>query len=349
VGENNAQFDMNTQQKRAFIQALEQCHTMRDRAARDAVVLDLPFGQAIIRHHSDRLDLSSIVDAGLRYPNGLNELLESIGFYEGNSLPLHYVIKIWEDIQKQNEPIKTTPPPTFDPRPIQFDWVTIPAGEFIMGSNDGGDDEKPQHKVYLPEYQISRTPITNEQWAVFLKTTGYKDWYLEYKPLTPKGQEKHPVVYIEADNCLAFCEWSKTRLPTEAEWEKAARGTDGRKWPWGNQEPTISLANFNDNVGGTTPVGMYPQGASPYGCLDMAGNVEEWCNSEFRAYPYKSGDGRENGQVCEVTRGGSFVNYANSIRTTSRFHFDRYEDYVIDSFIRMLGYHGFRVVSVPIS
>ena len=193
---------------------------------------------------------------------------------------------------------------------IAFDWVTIPAGEFTMGSNDN-DREKPIHKVYLAEYQIARVPVTNEQWGMFLQDSGY-NWAKRnelWKNGLPRGKEKHPVVWVNWHDSMAFCKWAGVRLPTEAEWEKAARGTDGRKWPWGNNEPTVSLCNFNKNVGDTTPVGNYPSGKSPNGCLDMAGNVWEWCSTAYQAYPYKAGDGREDVTITnnsKVFRGGSW-------------------------------------------
>src|SRR5690606_17447059 len=128
----------------------------------------------------------------------------------------------------------------------------------------------------------------------------------------------HPVVNVTWHDALAFCQWAGVRLPTEAEWEKAARGTDGRIWPWGGNEPTDKLCNFNMNVGDTTPVGAYPAGASPYGCLDMAGNVWEWtislwgkdANKPDYGYPYDPNDGREAPDapdaVRRTLRGGSW-------------------------------------------
>jgi len=206
---------------------------------------------------------------------------------------------------------------------ITFDWVTIPTGKFIMGH---GNNDTPIHEVYLPEYQITRTPITNEQWAAFLKNTGYQ--WASHNELwgngLPRGKEKHPVVYVTWHDVMAFCQWAGVRLPTEAEWEKAARGTDGRYYPWGNQEENKDLANYGNNVKDTTPVGKYPKGASPYGCLDMAGNVWEWCSSMYKPYPYKADDGRENLTLDSerVLRGGSYFNIGWDIRPTSRFNDD---------------------------
>ena len=207
--------------------------------------------------------------------------------------------------------------------PIAIDWVTIPAGEFLMGSDkakdsDAYDDELPQHRVYLPEYRISRTPVTNSQYLRFVEATGQptpKHWN---DGKIPNSKEDHPVVNVSWHDAQAFCKWVGARLPTEAEWEKAARGVDGRIWPWGNGSPTVSHGNFDGNIGDTTPVQRYPAGASPYGVLDMAGNVWEWTQSLWGkdgskpeyGYPYRSGDGRENLQAADdvrrVLRGGSF-------------------------------------------
>ncbi|MDM8528082.1 SUMF1/EgtB/PvdO family nonheme iron enzyme [Anaerolineales bacterium HSG24] len=224
---------------------------------------------------------------------------------------------------------------------IQFDWITISAGSFWMGADDL-DGAKPMHEVYLPEYQIARTPVTNAQWAQFLQDSDY-DWEgigrsdqfgWHGQKTAPRGREQHPVVWVTWHDALAFCDWANQaipsaqrrgtiQLPSEAEWEKAARGMDKRIYPWGNQEPTVSLLNFNENVRDTTPVGQYPQGASYYGLLDMAGNVWEWTRSEYRDYPYKSGDGREDvtrTDVRRVLRGGAFRSNTVALRAAYRYY-----------------------------
>ena len=195
---------------------------------------------------------------------------------------------------------------------LSIQLVRVPAGEFIMGSNDNlWDDWKPQHRVTLPEYWIGKTPVTVAQFAAFVRATGYS---ADTRALR-SGKDNHPVNYVSWFDAQAFCKWASemlkrtVRLPSEAEWEKAARGTDGRTYPWGKAAPDKSRANYNNNVGDTTPVGQYsPQGDSPYGCVDMAGNVWQWTNSLYKPYPYNANDGRENSSDTggRVVRGGSF-------------------------------------------
>jgi len=197
--------------------------------------------------------------------------------------------------------------------PIEFNWVTIPAGEFLMGSDKQRDDEAPhdelpQHTVYLPEFRISRMPVTNGQYKMFVDATGHRapeHWAEGMK-------HDHPVVYVTWDDAQDFCQWAGVRLPTEAEWEKAARGTDGRIYPWGDNPPHDTLCNFGYTKNGTTPVGSYLKGASPYGVLDMAGNVWEWTNSLYWGYPYNASDGREASQIrtARSLRGGYGVRCA---------------------------------------
>lgn len=154
------------------------------------------------------------------------------------------------------------------------EWCYVPPGKFLCG-----DDEE---TVYLDAYYISRTPVTNAQYAKFVQATGHRAPEHWDGDTPPDEILDHPVTYVSWCDAQAYCEWAGVRLPTEEEWEKAARGTDGQKYPWGNEEPTSGLCNFNMNVGGTTPVGKYsPQGDSPYGCVDMAGNVWEWTESEY--------------------------------------------------------------------
>jgi serine/threonine-protein kinase len=231
--------------------------------------------------------------------------------------------------------------------PISFDWVEIPAGSFLMGSDrkkDGRayDNELPQHTVTLPAYRIARTPVTNAQYRVFVQATGRHAPQHWKEGRIPEGKEDHPVVYVSWQDAVAFCRWASEatgatiRLPTEAEWEKAARGTDGRIYPWGNDKPTAEHCNFSRNVGDTTPVGSYPKGASPYGVLDVAGNVWEWTNSLFRRYPYDPTDGREDSYSEErrTVRGGSFHDLVRYVRCACRY---------VD--INPLYYVGWRVAS----
>ena len=208
--------------------------------------------------------------------------------------------------------------------------VWVPPGPFLMGSDKGRDprasaDELPQHEVTLPGYWIGRYPVTVAQFRAFVEASGHRP----AKPGSLKGPDDHPVVQVTWNEALAFCRWLGERaglpvtLPSEAEWEKAARGTDGRIYPWGDEPPDEGRCNFGSNVGGATPVGRYsPQGDSPYGCADMAGNVWEWTRSRYRGYPYDPGDGREDleaGQgVLRVLRGGEFFSEAWSVRCAFR-------------------------------
>lgn len=136
--------------------------------------------------------------------------------------------------------------------------------------------------------------------------------------LDTPAYKSHPVVFVRWDDARIYCEWAGRRLPTEAEWEKAARGTDTRAFPWGNAIPTNQLANFNAT--GTVAVGRYPKGASPYGVLDMTGNVWEWISSVYKSYPYNFGDGRENLNSAgdRVLRGSSWYNDIANLRLTYR-------------------------------
>lgn len=202
--------------------------------------------------------------------------------------------------------------------------VFVPAGEFLMGEErhfTSWKDQRPQHSVTLAEYWVDKYPVTNEQYAHFVKEADAErnvDWRKAFTP----GKEKHPVVYVNWDDARAYGEWCGKRLPTEAEWEKAARSTDGRTYPWGNH-----WAGNKSNVSGrgTTPVGQYPAGVSPYGCHDMAGNVDEWVADWYDA-GYYGGSPRDNPQgpatgTERVLRGGSWQDNPVLARTAYRYQF----------------------------
>jgi formylglycine-generating enzyme required for sulfatase activity len=203
--------------------------------------------------------------------------------------------------------------------------VYIPPGEFTMGSSDESDDEKPSHPVYLDGYWMGKTEVTFEQYDKYCDDTSLKQ-------LDPNGwgRKKRPVNNISWNDAEAYCKWLskkigfRFKLPTEAQWEKAARGTDSRRYPWGNQEPDETLANFALKVGKTTQVGSYPQGASPYGILNMAGNVWEWCNDWYGNDYYKMSPDKNplgpTGSTCRVIRGGSWINYSRSLRCADRYY-----------------------------
>ena len=221
--------------------------------------------------------------------------------------------------------------------PAGIEWIKIPAGKFTMGSNDYVN-EKPPHNVYLAEYYIAKTPTTNAQFRKFIEAGGYKKqafwseqgwaWRSETKRTQPYywndgkwNAPQQPVVGVSWYEAEAFSKWANCRLPSEAEWEKAARGTDGRKYPWGNEKPNKNLANFSNNVGKTTPVGKYsPAGDSSYGCVDMVGNVWEWTSSLYKNYPYDATDGREDlsNAGSRVLRGGSWGSNEYFARASSR-------------------------------
>ncbi len=216
-------------------------------------------------------------------------------------------------------------------RPLPMEWVDIPAGEFLMGSTDADlakakescpdcdfPDEQPQYTIYLDSYQIGKYEVTNEQYAQCVRASvcASSSRYLE------PDFAQHPVVYVSWDDADTFCQWTGGRLPTEAEWEKAARGANGRGFPWGNEAPDETLLNFNGNVGDTTEVGKYPKGVSPYGALDMAGNVSEWVYdwydpSYYSNSPSKNPGGPESGDI-RVLRGGAWSYGSSLARSADR-------------------------------
>lgn len=244
--------------------------------------------------------------------------------------------------------------PRFDPdhwhfpHEENFGFVRIPAGKFIMGSNEISSDEKPQHELDIPyDYWMAKYPVTVAQYRIFVTASGYKTTDED----SVRGVGNHPVVWVNWYDALAYCEWLSEKLaayskeipatsdpfwqgfaagqfrvglPSEAEWEKAARGSDGRTYPWGEKADS-NLANYDvTGLGATSAVGAFPGGHSPYGLLDMSGNMWEWTrsirNDKF-GYPYTANDGREDlkdEKALRVLRGGAFYNSAVNLRCAYR-------------------------------
>jgi len=218
--------------------------------------------------------------------------------------------------------------------------ILIPGGEFTMGAEKSGkdsdSDEKPKKKVSLKPFYIYKYEVTNAQFNIFIQEAGYKpdgEWHLLYNNFS----SSHPVTEISYRDAVAYTKWAGGRLPTEAEWEKAARGNDGRRYPWGDRwNPELcngremkkkrkDVAKLEKQGGiwyGTLPVGSFPGGESPYGVMDMAGNVSEWCidwydEDYYGKAPSKNPTGPRKGEE-RVLRGGSFYDKSNQMRCASR-------------------------------
>lgn len=189
---------------------------------------------------------------------------------------------------------------------LQIEFIHIPAGPMIMGSDPARDrnaqkDEYPSHELDVTDFYMARYPVTNAQYRQFVEEYGQQRAPLFWKDgKMPSGQEDHPVVGVSLNDALMFCAWARSktglpvRLPTEAEWEKAARGPQGNIFPWGNEWEGGRCNSRESRVGSTSPVGQFsPAGDSPYGVADLGGNVQEWLISIFGPYPYDPADGRE--------------------------------------------------------
>jgi formylglycine-generating enzyme required for sulfatase activity len=259
-------------------------------------------------------------------------------------------------------------------------WCEVPAGPFLMGSTDEDgracSDEKPQHEQIISEpFAISRYPITNAQYAAFVQAGGYAEvdywteagwsWRERHSVTCPEDYgapynlPNHPAVGVSWHEAVAFCRWLTDKfrcageltesqeiiLPTEPQWEKAARGAAERVYPWGD-EPDPNRANYGDTgIGTTSAVGCFPGGVSPYGIEDLSGNVWEWTRSVWGddlqtvsfGYPYDPRDGREdiNVNANRVLRGGTFDNMRKSLRCACRLGNDPFH---------RTPFNGFRVV-----
>ena len=259
-------------------------------------------------------------------------------------------------VQGPLDPLSLSSRKSFEP-----ELILISAGEFLMGSDPRKDScaqerEQPQHRLQLTDYCIGRTQVTNAQYAVFTQESGHRAPAHWSDGHPPRDKADHPVVNVTFFDALAYCRWlarvtgRKYCLPSEAEWEKAARGDDGRVYPWGDDWDPARCNAKESRVGDTTAVGVYREGASPYGVLDMAGNVFEWTRSLWGAdmkepefgYPYDPFDGREELQagnrVLRVLRGGGF--YYNFVYARATYRVRSYPDYRVRT-------RGFRVAIAP--
>ena len=211
-------------------------------------------------------------------------------------------------------------------KPSDAPMALVPAGEFTMGSTLR-EDEKPVHRVYLDAFYMDKYFVTVGQYAKYLETTGMKappEWDI----MNQAQHQKRPVVNINWSDASTYCKWAGKRLPTEAEWEKAARGTDGRLYPWGNEPPTRLHANFGkkswEDHMALVPVGMFEMGKSPYGIYDMAGNAWEWVNDwydhdYYKKSPAKNPQGPATGK-SKVVRGGNWLYVPEFLRSSFRFN-----------------------------
>ena len=230
------------------------------------------------------------------------------------------------EAQETKPPAKEqpTPTPTEEPKLQVTDiMIEIPAGPFTMGSDEGDPEDSPAHEVDLAAFEIDKFEVTNADYAVFAEATGYVT-YAEEQGLNSWredwgiGEDNHSVVTVTWDDAKAYCEWLGKRLPTEAEWEKAARGTDGRIFPWGNEwDP--NKANVKERgLRGTAVVGSFGAGTSPYGVDDIVGNAWEWTADWYQPYPGNAIDDPYYGETFRVTRGGGWFDQEPQATTFNR-------------------------------
>ncbi len=210
-------------------------------------------------------------------------------------------------------------------QPVEGSMAVVPAGEFMMGSPTGDSDEQPAHKVYVDAFSMDKYEVTVGQYAAFLQAKAI-DPPSDWKTMNQPAHQKRPVANVDSADAAAYCKWAGKRLPTEAEWEKAARGTDGRLYPWGNDPPTPLHANFGktdwNNHGVLAPIGTFEEGKSPYGIYDMAGNVWEWVSdwydyNYYKTSPSQNPTGPSSGGT-KVIRGGAWNSSPRAMRSANR-------------------------------
>ena len=297
------------------------------------------------RYHALLEDVMGIFDAG-----------------QSTAVPIKVAIAAAEALGQAGDP-------RFTLQACRDHWVSIPAGEFWMGAQKDDpskpnhdlrayDDESPVHKVSLSAYRIGRYPVTVGEYQRFMDAGGYEEpghWesggFGDFQqPGDWEEQRAHPtrpVVGVSWYEACAYAAWAGAQLPTEAQWERAARGTSARKFPWGDQDASSSLLNFEMNVGAPTPVGVYPRGATPDGICDLAGNVWEWCLDGLRPY---SNERQPKGSMAlldpvgptvagssRVLRGGGWDFFADGCRSADR---------VASGPIERRDYGGFRLCVV---
>jgi serine/threonine-protein kinase len=224
--------------------------------------------------------------------------------------------------------IGRTPVQASPDTPLGTPQVDVPAGTFLMGSESGAPDERPVHRVAGPGFVMDRYEVSNARYGACVQGQACSPPALLSSFTRPAyfgGPEyaDYPVVHVSWSQAASFCAWAGGRLPTEAEWERAARGTaDSRTYPWGDSAPDCSKANFAGCVGDTDRVGRRPAGQSPYGAFDMAGNVWEWTADWYEAAYYSRSPDRDpagpDAGHLKVMRGGCWVSGASSLRATCR-------------------------------
>jgi len=249
----------------------------------------------------------------------------------GAALPTPTPIPIIPTPTPLPPPPTPTPLPTNTPAPEEAEatpapavtdiMVEIPAGPFIMGTDSGDPNEAPAHEVDLPAFMMDKFEVTNADFAVFVEVTGYetyaeKEGRAGWRTAYSEGKDNHPVVYVTFDDALAYCTWADKRLPTEAEWEKAARGPEGFGFPWGDEwDPT--KANVKESgLRGTAAAGSYPPNG--YGLCDTAGNVWEWVDSPYEAYPGSDYQDSKYSPDLRGIRGGGWFDDEAQVRATNR-------------------------------
>jgi len=233
----------------------------------------------------------------------------------------------YEVLPEPTEGTSSEPESATNEEPIPEEMITIPAGPFVRGTTSGGFDEQPQRTIDLETFSIDRYEVTNHQYQQFVLATGHRKSGPPSRYAKSIGKMRgtnQPAVYVSWDDANEYCHWKGKRLPTEAEWEKAMRGTDGRLWPWGNQEKPngANWARVQDGHEVSARVGAFPTDKSPYGVMDGAGNVMEWVADWYQEAYYKEAPDRDPPSpefgTYRVMRGGGYTTTGGDVRITSR-------------------------------